>query len=458
MKFQDNIASSFRDPSGFLFYKNNLIYRQVNISYKENYDHLMESGLYKILINKKLLIPHREVDASSLSDRKSYKTIKPELIPFISYPYEWSFSQLKNAALTTIKIQKYSLDFGMSLKDCSAYNIQFFNGKPIFIDTLSFEKFEPNKPWIAYRQFCQHFLAPLALMSCKDIRLNQLFKIHIDGIPLDLASSLLPIKTYFKFFLLTHIHLHAKSQKHFSKKPVKLSKHKMGHQSLLSLIDNLESAITKLKWKPRNTEWAKYYEIDNYSLNAHKNKNYIVADFINKINPKNVWDLGANTGTFSRISSEKGIMTISIDSDPAAVEKNYLKCVEKNEANILPLLLDITNPSPGIGWQNQERLSLLGRGSADTVLALALIHHLAISNNLPFDKIATFFSKICKSLIIEFIPKSDSQIQKLLLTREDIFTYYTEEIFRKEFEKYFKIKNVSNIKESQRKLYLMTLQ
>ena len=458
MKHQDNIASSFRDPSGFLFYKNNLIYRQVNISYKENYDHLMESGLYKILINKKLLIPHREVDASSLSDRKSYKTIKPELIPFISYPYEWSFSQLKNAALTAIKIQKYSLDFGMSLKDCSAYNIQFFNGKPIFIDTLSFEKFEPNKPWIAYRQFCQHFLAPLALMSCKDIRLNQLFKIYIDGIPLDLASSLLPIKTYFKFFLLTHIHLHAKSQKHFSKKTVKLSKHKMGHQSLLSLIDNLESAITKLKWKPRNTEWAKYYEIDNYSLNAHKNKNYIVADFINKINPKNVWDLGANTGTFSRISSEKGIMTVSIDSDPAAVEKNYLKCVEKNEANILPLLLDITNPSPGIGWQNQERLSLLGRGSADTVLALALIHHLAISNNLPFDKIATFFSKICKSLIIEFIPKSDSQIQKLLFTREDIFTYYTEEIFRKEFEKYFKIKNVSNIKESQRKLYLMTLQ
>ena len=458
MKHQDNIASSFRDPSGFLFYKNNLIYRQVNISYKENYDHLMESGLYKILINKKLLIPHREVDASSLSDRKSYKTIKPELIPFISYPYEWSFSQLKNAALTAIKIQKYSLDFGMSLKDCSAYNIQFFNGKPIFIDTLSFEKFEPNKPWIAYRQFCQHFLAPLALMSCKDIRLNQLFKIHIDGIPLDLASSLLPIKTYFKFFLLTHIHLHAKSQKHFSKKPIKLSKHKMGHQSLLSLIDNLESAITKLKWKPRNTEWAKYYEIDNYSLNAHKNKNYIVTDFINKINPKNVWDLGANTGTFSRISSEKGIMTVSIDSDPAAVEKNYLKCVEKNEANILPLLLDLTNPSPGIGWQNQERLSLLGRGSADTVLALALIHHLAISNNLPFDKIATFFSKICKSLIIEFIPKSDSQIQKLLFTREDIFTYYTEEIFRKEFEKYFKIKNVSNIKESQRKLYLMTLQ
>ena len=218
MKHQANIVSSFRDPSGFLFYKNNLIYRQVNISYKENYDHLMESGLYKILINKKLLIPHREVDASSLSDRKSYKTIKPELIPFISYPYEWSFSQLKNAALTAIKIQKYSLDFGMSLKDCSAYNIQFFNGKPIFIDTLSFEKFKPNKPWIAYRQFCQHFLAPLALMSCKDIRLNQLFKIYIDGIPLDLASSLLPIKTYFKFFLLTHIHLHAKSQKHFSKK------------------------------------------------------------------------------------------------------------------------------------------------------------------------------------------------------------------------------------------------
>lgn len=175
------IPSSFRDPSGFLFYRDGLIYRQVNKFYKENYDHLVNSGLYEALVDAKLLIPHEEVGIESIEPESAYKVIRPELIPFISYPYEWCFSQLKDAALTTLTIQKKSLDFGMSLKDCSAYNIQFRNGRAVFIDTLSFEKYHEDKPWVAYRQFCQHFLAPLALMSYKDIRLNQLFRIYIDG-------------------------------------------------------------------------------------------------------------------------------------------------------------------------------------------------------------------------------------------------------------------------------------
>ena len=176
---------------------------------------------------------------------------------------------------------------------------------------------------------------------------------------------------------------------------------------------------------------------------------------LDKINAKSVWDLGANVGIFSRIASDRGIQTISFDIDPAAVEKNYLECVERNEANILPLLLDLTNPSPGIGWQNQERTSLLERGPAETVLALALIHHLAISNNLPFGKIANFLSRICSSLIIEFIPKSDSQVQKLLSTREDIFPNYTQGNFENGFKDFFKIQSSVKIKDSQRTLYLM---
>ncbi len=217
------IAGSFRDPSGFLFYQENVLYRQVNTAYRENYDLLIESGLYQALIDSKLLVSHIEEKTDATYADCVYKILKPEIVPFISYPYEWCFSQLKDAALTTLKIQKIALDFGMSLKDSSVYNIQFLKGRPIFIDTLSFEKYQEGSPWVAYKQFCQHFLAPLALMSFSDVRLNQLLKVFIDGVPLDLASSLLPAKTKLNFSLLSHIHLHAKSQKKYESKTVNSS-------------------------------------------------------------------------------------------------------------------------------------------------------------------------------------------------------------------------------------------
>lgn len=449
------IQGSFRDPSGFLFIDEGVIYRQVNILYKENYDHLINSGLYKTLSDSKLLISHQEATLELAKSDRAYKIIKPELITFISYPYEWCFSQLKDAALITLQIQKEALKFNMSLKDCSAYNVQFYQGRPVFIDTLSFEKYNEGEPWVAYRQFCQHFLAPLALMSYKDIRLNQLFRIYMDGIPLDLASKILPIRSSFSFALLTHIYLHAKSQKYFADKKVVKKQHKISRLSFLGLIDSLETAIKNLKWKQGRTEWGAYYEDTNYSSSAINHKKQIISKFLDKISPKNVWDLGANDGYFSRVASNKGIQTISFDIDPVAVERNYTTSVKEKEKNILPLLLDLTNPSPNIGWENRERMSLKKRRSADAVLALALIHHLAISNNLPLKKIAHFFYKICNSIIIEFVPKNDSQVQRLLSTREDIFPNYSQHSFEEEFNKYFNIINSEIIHDSQRTLYLM---
>jgi len=449
------IKSSFRDPSGFLFFHEGVLYRQINEIYKEHYDHLMSSGLYDALVKDGLLIPHEEIITDHLQKNTAYKIIKPEKIAFISYPYEWCFSELKDAALTTLKIQKISLDFGMTLKDSSAYNIQFRNSKSVLIDTLSFEKYREGQPWVAYRQFCQHFLAPLALMSYTDIRLNQLLRTYIDGVPLDLASSLLPVRTRFSFALLSNIHLHAKSQKHFADKTLKENNRKMRRLSFLGLIDNLESATKKLKWQAHGTEWADYYNVSNYSSEAFQQKKQIVAEFIDIVNPKKVWDLGANTGSFSRIAGNKGIPTIAFDIDPAAVEKNYLECVKNSETNILPLLLDLTNPSPGIGWANEERLSFISRGPIDMVLALALIHHLAISNNLPFRYIADFLHRMCRYLIIEFVEKEDSQVQKLLHTREDIFDNYTKKYFENSFQDYFLIRKYKEITNTKRTLYLM---
>ncbi len=452
---KEKIPGSFRDPSGFLFSEDGLIYRHVNQAYKDNYTLLINSGLYKTLVDSGLLVSHEEVTANDSIPANAYKILKPELIPFVSYPYEWCFSQLKDAALTLLKIQKIALNSGMTLKDGSAYNIQFLRGRPVLIDTLSFEKYREGTPWVAYRQFCQHFVAPLALMSYTDVRLNQLLRIHIDGIPLDLASALLPISTFLRFSMISHIHLHAKSQKCFAGKPTTIPKHKVSRTGLLALIDSLESTILRLKWEPRGTEWINYYEVSNYSLAAFQHKKQLVEEFISRLKPRNVWDLGANTGIFSRIASNKGIPTLSFDMDPATVEKNYLECLEKKETNILPLLLDLTNPSPPIGWENQERMSLWERGPADTALALGLIHHLAISNNLPMDRIASFFSNISNSLIIEFVPKSDSQVQRLLSTREDIFPDYTQQVFETHFGRNFEIQTSTKLMDSERILYCM---
>jgi len=292
-------------------------------------------------------------------------------------------------------------------------------------------------------------------MSSKDIRLNQLFRIYLDGIPLDMASSLLPYRTWLKFSMLSHIHLHAKSQKHYADKAVNATGRKMTLFAFKGIIDNLESAIRKLSWKPRDTEWADYYQDTNYSADSLGHKKKIVAQFLEQTNADSVWDIGANDGMFSRIAGDRGIWTGSFDIDPSAVEKNYLKITKNNETNILPLLIDITNPGPGIGWENEERTSLLQRGPVDTVFALALIHHLAISNNLPFEKIADCFRKICNWLIIEFVPKSDSQVKRLLSTREDIFPGYTQQGFEKAFGRYFEIQKSAGIEKSERTLYLM---
>jgi hypothetical protein len=479
----DRLPGSFRDPSGFLFAENGVLYRSVSRRYQKHYDHLIQSGLYDKLIEIKLLIPHEEVDLGTIkhfpgSIDDTYKIIQPEYVPFISYPYEWCFSQLKDAALTTIKIQKQALDHGMTLKDASAYNVQFHEGVPLLIDTLSFEIYQENQPWVAYRQFCQHFLAPLALMASRDIRLGQLMRIYIDGVPLDLASVLLPISSWFRPALLTHIHLHAKAQKRYEKTGWKHgdmtltrtqqnsgscphialsfnSKRKVSKQSLVALIHHLEAVVTALQWQPSGTEWVDYYEDTNYSPAAMNHKKQLVEAFLSESKPRTVWDLGANNGLFSRIATAKDIDTIAFDVDPATVEINYRQMRENKETKILPLCLDLTNPSPALGWANEERLSLVERGPTDTILALALIHHLAISNNMPFSFIAAFLSSVCRFLIIEFVPKNDSQVQKLLRTREDIFCHYTHDRFEASFGDHFSILKCEKIVDTKRTLYLM---
>jgi SAM-dependent methyltransferase len=431
----EQLPSSFRDPSGYVYKEGKKIFRSISTSYRPIYSKLMDSGLYNILTRENLLIEHEELKNGFLS---------PSIVPFISYPYEWSFSMLKDAALLTLQVAKLSLDSGMNLKDASSYNIQFVSGKPIFIDTLSFYPYEEGDTWPAYRQFCQHFLVPLALASQKDIRLLELLKTYIDGLPLNLGSRLLSTGTFGKPSLLMHITVHSKGVG-TSGKRISMKK-----KNFLSLLKNLEDTIKGLKWKPSGN-WEDYTSITSYSAKAYFTKKEVVSTILERLSPTTVLDLGANTGEFSRLVSRSGgIGTVAVDSDPACVELNYLN----RDAGILPLVIDLSNPSPALGWSSKERESFSSRCDFDMVMGLALIHHLAIGNNIPLDYFVNYVSSLGKNLLLEFVPKEDPKVRKMLLTRADIFDSYSEENFSKVLSTTFKEVVAFPIEDSVRILYL----
>ncbi len=432
-----------------MFWRDGELYRFINDSYGENFKYLVDSGLWERLVGENLIVSHKEVE--------KYKIYKPDMLDFVSYPYEWSFSALKDAALLTLKIQKISLEHNMTLKDASAYNVQFFGTEPVFIDILSFEKHEEGKPWIAYKQFCQHFMAPLLLMSQGEPGLQSLLLGNIDGIPLDLASKLLPKRTFLNFSVLTHIHFNAAMQKSCRDKSLKNSSNiKLSRNAQVNLLTDMENLIKSLGLKGDKTPWADYYSIKNYDEDSFEHKKGLVREYLGYSDAEKVIDLGANTGIFSKIAGEAGKYVISCDMDFLAVENSYTQLKNENNKKILPLIIDLCAPSPAIGWFCRERASFFERmGRENTVMALALIHHLRISNNVPLNKIAEFFSEISGTLLIEFVPKRDSMTQKLLSAREDIFSDYYKNFFEQEFLKYFAIIKSSRIANSERFLYLM---
>lgn len=458
------IGASFRDPSGFIYERDGQIYREVNRSYAADYDQLMSSGLYEVLTSKHLLVSHEEVEPVGAADADHHKTLRPEQVPFISYPYEWCFSELRDAALLTLRLQKLALAHDMTLKDASAYNIQFLNGRPVMIDTLSFARYEEGMAWVGYRQFCQHFLAPLALMSRRDVRLLDLLRLHLDGVPLDLAVSMLPMKTWLSRGLFMHLRVHARYQRNYEGKGDPAAESSKGSRSkaqvlsraaLGNLVEDLRGVVRNLDWKPAGTEWAEYYCGDSYEEDSLAHKQELVRANLERLQPGVVWDLGANTGVYSRIAAEVGAQVLSFDVDPACVERNYRNVRKEKLQTLLPLRLDLVNPSPSQGWAHEERSSLAARANADCVLALALIHHIAISNNVPLGKIAEYFARLAKNLVIEFVPKSDAKVKTLLATREDVFPQYTREGFEAAFGLYYKTLEAVPIRGSERVLYLL---
>lgn len=453
MSSRSAAPASFRDNAGFVYFSDGQPYRHVNRSYRDDFNMLKASGLYRELTELGLMVKHEEVPFDGEEFPNALAILKPERVPMVSYPYEWSFSQLREAALCTLEIQVRALNKGMSLKDASSYNIQFLRGMPTLIDTLSLERYEEGEPWIAYKQFCQHFLGPLALMANVTPEMSSLLRSNIDGVPLRLTSKLLPFRTKFNLGLMLHIHAHASSQQRHGKGGAKVGK--VSKLGLLGLVDSLRRTIEKMDWRPPGTEWGDYYENTNYSQSAMDSKKAIVRELLSSQRLKTVWDIGANTGAFSRIAAERAEAVVAWDIDPVAVDQHYAMVRMSDIRNILPLVVDLTNPSPALGWAHVERDSFMQRSNADLVLALALVHHLAIGNNVPLGEVARFFASLGPRLVIEFVPKSDSQVQRMLLARKDIFSGYTQKNFEQEFSAFYAIRDVRPVADTERLIYSM---
>lgn len=451
------MRGSFRDPSGFVYTADGALYRQVNRVFAPEFDACVASGLYDDLARAGLLVPHRAVGVERAATADAHAVIEPARVGFISYPYEWAFGQLRDAALLTLDVQERALARGFILRDASAYNIQFADARPLFIDTLSFERYREGGPWTAYKQFCEHFVVPLALMSGTDVRCGRMQREYLDGIPIDLGSALLPARSWVRAGTLLHVHLHARATKRYEAASVSAvtRARQLSKRALLGLVASLRGTVEGFAWQPAGTQWAGYTTDHNYSDAAVAEKRRLVRDHLAAIAPHTVWDLGGNTGAFSRVAREVAPSVVCFDFDPAAVELNYRQVRARGETGLLPLQLDLMNPSPAVGWAHEERLSLAERGPADLVMALALVHHLAIANNVPLARVAELFARLGRALVVEFVPKSDSQVARLLRNRADIFLDYTQEGFERAFEPHFELETRDRMADSERVLYRM---
>lgn len=445
--------ASYRDPAGFIFKHEENFYRQVNHAYAPHYELLKKSGLYDVLVKEKKILAHTEINKNFTGDAQWYTTLLPEQLSFVTYPYEWCFSQWKNAALHTLDLVKTSISHGMILKDATPFNIQFVNGMPVLIDSLSFEKYDASKPWVAYRQFTECFIAPLLLAKYTTAEMLKIFQVYPDGIPLQVISKLLPFKSKFNTNIFLHIHLPnllKSNQNSAQEKRVVFTQ-----QKLFSIISNLYSFVSALSLPAAVTKWNNYYDETILSNSYAKAKMEIIKNWLADSPAQTVLDIGTNTGLFAVAAAESGKFTIAVDADVACIDNLYNECRQKRISNLIPLCIDITNPSPAIGWANAERPSFAGRMKTDLTMALALVHHLAIGKNIPFQKMAETFSGFSPFLIIEFVPKSDPKVQLLLQQREDIFNAYSEAFFLEAFLTEFTVIKKEAVPGTERVLFLM---
>lgn len=442
--------ASYKDPAGFLFSHEGVLYRQIDRRYAEHYQHLMNSGLYQELVEARLLLSHEELPPESFTGSGAFKILRPKPLTTISYPYEWCFDQLRDAGLATLQLCLKALQKGMILKDASAYNIQFEEGHPMLIDTLSFEKYDTAQPWIAYRQFCQHFLFPLYLEHYTHTSWLPMLSQHLDGLSAAATYSLLPWTSHWNLGVRLHVGLQAHPPK---VSPAQSPRQSFNQKKMSHLLHHLQSILENLRpGYGKKSVWSTYYghSISGGSYLSAKEKK--LKEILQPLPKQKIIDLGTNEGHFAEMAAAMGHTVIALDNDPLCINTLYQKS-KKDQLPLLPLVIDLSNPSPSLGFRHQERQSFSERIQGDLLLALALIHHLCISKNIPFSDLAQWLSTLAPRLILEFIPREDAKVQGLLDNREDQFEDYNEVVFEAAFKAYYDVKSRTSIPGSSRVIY-----
>ncbi len=451
-------SGSFRDPAGVVFDSGGQVYRSILAGGKDDYEIARDSGVYDSLIKEGLLIEHEEVEPGDFAPPGTVYCVRHPRIPMISYPWEWPFGLLKRGALLQLEIMERLIPRGLWLRDASALNIQYDGTKPVFIDTLSIGRRIEKSPWVAYGQFCSHFLAPLALAAWSDIRTLALWQSFIDGYPLDLAAKLLPYKKRIRPGIFLHLVLHTRFQQ-TAGTAERSGTGRSGRYSnvsdagLLGIIRSLRNTIQKIEWRRTGTAWTDYENIGVYKGKDAAAKAAFVENAIKKVGPRVVWDLGANTGRYSIVAAQNGSYVVAFDSDRGCTEALFDEVVRRRLRNILPLHLEIANPSSGLGWDNAERMSLKQRGPADMILALALLHHLVFKNSIPLSLIAGWLAESAPHVVVEFVPPTDPMVVKLTEHRVTAHHPYDWDEFLRSFAPHFDFLEQAELENGRKLLF-----
>jgi ribosomal protein L11 methylase PrmA len=451
-------AGSYRDPSGRVFVLNDRVLRTVAPRATADFEYVRSTGVLQSLIAEGSAIAEEQVDPGVLPrgfNDASYVLQHPKL-PFISYPYEWCFTALKRAALLHLDIQMRCLEQGVALSDASAYNVQFLGTKPIFIDSLSFRRYREDEFWVGHKQFCEQFLNPLLLRALLGVPHNAWYRGVLEGIPTVELSRLLPLYRKLSWDVLTNVVMPASFQRAAtSGTQVEMpSSGRFPRAAMQRMLERLRRWISRLQPADGGkTVWGDYAGQTSYVADEAERKRALIVQFAASVRPSMIWDIGCNTGDYAKAALEAGAgYAVGFDFDQGALDAAFTRA-ESEGLSFLPLFLDLANPTPSQGWAERERRGLTDRASADAILGLALVHHLAIGRNIPLEQVVAWLIDLAPNGIIEFVPKSDPMVQRLLRLREDIFDDYGEEAFAKHLQAGAKIVQVAEVSASGRRLF-----
>jgi ribosomal protein L11 methylase PrmA len=450
---------SFRDPAGKIFYHENEVFRYVDKNFNNRLNFILENDLLNILYSKGLLIKTECISTNKFNNffnKDDVTILKHEKIPYISYPYEWCFSQLKAAAIHHLDLHLFLLEKNATLIDASAYNIQFIGSKPVFIDVLSIKPYQEGEFWFAHKQFCENFLNPLILYAKKKIKFNNWFKGNLEGVYTEDLNNILSFFDKFSYTIFTHVYLMNKFNNKFKKQESEFkvkNKNKLSKKSFVFLLKQLRNFILSLKPKKNISIWENYSTMNTYNKIEENNKKKIVEEFIKRNHLPKIIDLGCNDGVYSKIATNNNNnYVVGFDFDDNSIDRSFCE-LNSNQKNFLPLILDASNPSSNIGWNENERKSFKSRAKFDGLLALAFEHHLCIAKNIPLEETIKWMSSIAPKGLIEFVPKNDSTVQKMLSLKGDIFPNYSENHFFNLLSKFSKVISVNQITDTGRKIY-----